>query len=91
MAFLSRRHDWVRRKALIYSDKLDQIAFIANGLNFDATLRNLELIGEAAAHVPDAVRMANPQIPWRAHHRYPQQAYPRVFGARQRHAVEHYP
>ena len=52
-------------KVLIYSDKLDQIAFIANGLNFDATLRNLELIGEAATHVPDAVRMANPQIPWR--------------------------
>jgi len=28
-------------------------------------VRNLELIGEAATHVPDAVRVANPQIPWR--------------------------
>ena len=39
--------------------------FIDSGLNYDATLRNLELIGEAAAHVPEAVRAANPQIPWR--------------------------
>jgi uncharacterized protein with HEPN domain len=28
-------------------------------------LRNLELIGEAATHIPVDVRSANPQIPWR--------------------------
>jgi uncharacterized protein with HEPN domain len=28
-------------------------------------LRNLELIGEAATHVPAAIREANPDIPWR--------------------------
>jgi uncharacterized protein with HEPN domain len=28
-------------------------------------VRNLELIGEAATHVPEAVRQVNPQIPWR--------------------------
>ena len=39
--------------------------FIASGLNYDAAVRNLELIGEAATHVPEAVRAANPQIPWR--------------------------
>jgi uncharacterized protein with HEPN domain len=27
-------------------------------MRYDATLRNLELIGEAATHVPDAVRRA---------------------------------
>ena len=32
---------------------------------FDATLRNLELIGEAATHVPDDVRQAHPEVPWR--------------------------
>ena len=32
---------------------------------YDATLRNLELIGEAATNIPDAVKAANPQIPWR--------------------------
>jgi uncharacterized protein with HEPN domain len=32
---------------------------------YDATLRNLELIGEAATHIPDEVRTTNPDIPWR--------------------------
>lgn len=52
-------------KVIAYTDGLDQAAFVAKGLNFDATVRNLELIGEAASHVPEAVRMENPQIPWR--------------------------
>jgi uncharacterized protein with HEPN domain len=28
-------------KVAVYSDKLDQIAFVASGLNYDATIRNL--------------------------------------------------
>ncbi len=52
-------------KVMTYSGGLDQAGFVASGLSFDATLRNLELIGEAATHIPDAVRVANPQIPWR--------------------------
>ena len=52
-------------KVIAYTSGLDQAGFVASGLNYDATLRNLELIGEAATHVPDAVRAANPQIPWR--------------------------
>jgi uncharacterized protein with HEPN domain len=28
-------------------------------------LRNLELIGEAASRVPEAIRTAHPEIPWR--------------------------
>ncbi len=52
-------------KVLSYTDGLDQQGFIASGRNYDATLRNLELIGEAASHVPDVVRAANPQVPWR--------------------------
>jgi uncharacterized protein with HEPN domain len=52
-------------KVMAYTHGLDQAAFVASGLNYDATVRNLELIGEAATHVPDAVRLANPQIPWR--------------------------
>ena len=53
------------QKVAAYTDGLDQVAFVASGLNYDATVRNLELIGEAATHVPEAVRQANPQIPWR--------------------------
>jgi uncharacterized protein with HEPN domain len=52
-------------KVLAYTDGFDQETFVASGLNYDATLRNLELIGEAATHIPDEVRQANPQIPWR--------------------------
>jgi uncharacterized protein with HEPN domain len=39
--------------------------FLASGITYDATLRNLELIGEAATHIPDSVRAAHPDIPWR--------------------------
>ena len=52
-------------KVIAYTDGLDQAGFVASRLNYDATLRNLELIGEAATHVPDAVRADNPGIPWR--------------------------
>lgn len=52
-------------RALAYTDGLDQAAFESSGLNYDATLRNIELIGEAATHVPAPVREAAPQIPWR--------------------------
>jgi uncharacterized protein with HEPN domain len=52
-------------KVLAYTHGLDQAAFESNGLNYDATLRNLELIGEAATHIPDAVRQTYPDIPWR--------------------------
>ncbi len=52
-------------KVIAYSEGLDQAAFIASGLNYDATVRNLELIGEAATRIPDVVRAANPQLPWR--------------------------
>lgn len=52
-------------RVISHTDGLDQAAFIASGLNYDATVRNLELIGEAATHIPEQVRAANPQIAWR--------------------------
>lgn len=52
-------------KVLSYTDGLDQSAFIASGLTYDATLRNLELIGEAATHIPEEIRTAHSEIPWR--------------------------
>ena len=52
-------------KVLSYTDGMDQDAFIADRRTYDATLRNLELIGEAATHIPDAVRQAHPNIQWR--------------------------
>jgi len=52
-------------KVLDYTDGLDQVGFVASELTYDATLRNLELIGEAATHIPDEVRAAHSEIPWR--------------------------
>ena len=52
-------------KVIAYTDGFNQERFSKGGLNFDATLRNLELIGEAATRIPESVRTAHPQIPWR--------------------------
>ncbi len=43
-------------KVIAYTQGLNQDGFVGSGLNYDATLRNLELIGEAAMHVPDDIR-----------------------------------
>jgi uncharacterized protein with HEPN domain len=39
-------------KVITYTSSLDQAGFVASQLYYDATLRNLELIGEAATHIP---------------------------------------
>lgn len=53
-------------KVVSYTDGLDREAFTADGLTFDATLRNIQLIGEAATNIPAEVRELYPAIPWRA-------------------------
>jgi len=52
-------------KALAYNRGLDRAAFPADPMRYDATLRNIELIGEAATHVPGAIRAQAPDVPWR--------------------------
>ena len=52
-------------RVLRYTDDLDQRLFVASAMTYDATLRNLELIGEAATHVPQAIRDSSHEIPWR--------------------------
>ncbi len=70
---LPRRWDFYLRdmlaaceKVAAYTHGLDQAAVAADERTYDAVLRNLEVIGEAATHVPDAVRSAHADIPWRA-------------------------
>jgi uncharacterized protein with HEPN domain len=50
---------------LQYTAGMTQSQFVADRKTFDATVRNLELIGEAAGRVPEPVRAANSHIPWR--------------------------
>ena len=52
-------------KVLTYTEVFNQSSFVVSGLAYDATLRNLELIGEAATHIPEEVRAAHSEIPWR--------------------------
>ncbi len=52
-------------KVLVYTEGLDQAAFVASGLNYDATVRNLELIGEAATHIPNEIQKTFSTVPWR--------------------------
>ena len=52
-------------KVLAYTQGLDRASFAAEPMRYDAVLRNLELIGEAATHVPADVRTSAPDVPWR--------------------------
>ncbi len=49
--------------ALSYTAGLSKAEFVADSRTYDATLRNLELIGEAARNIPEEVRSAHPEIP----------------------------
>jgi len=50
-------------KVMVYTEGMDQAGVVASGITYDATLRNLELIGEAATHIPEDVRSVHSQIP----------------------------
>ena len=52
-------------RAVTFTSGLNQDAFVGDRRTYDATLRNLELVGEAATHIPKDVREANTQIKWR--------------------------
>lgn len=39
--------------------------FLANVMVYDATLRNLEILGEAAKHIPADIKARMPGIAWR--------------------------
>lgn len=52
-------------RVTVYAAGHDLPALLADKMRYDAILRNLELIGEAASHVPAEIRACAPGIPWR--------------------------
>ena len=52
-------------KILRYTRNMEHGDFIADQMVQDAVLRNFEIIGEAAKHVPDDFRVRHPEINWR--------------------------
>ena len=52
-------------KVMRYTDGLSQDQFFSNELIFDAVLRNLELLGEAAKQIPIKVQQHHLVVPWR--------------------------
>lgn len=48
-----------------YTNGFNQNRFENSGITYDATIRNLELIGEAATHIPQQIRDQYPAIAWR--------------------------
>jgi uncharacterized protein with HEPN domain len=51
-------------RALQYTAGLDRDTFFADTRTFDATMRNIELIGEAARSIPEETRQRYPHVPW---------------------------
>lgn len=47
-----------------YSDGLSRATFESHGLAYDAIIRNIELLGEAARQIPPEVRARAPAIEW---------------------------
>lgn len=48
-----------------YTQGLDAEAFAGDEMVFDATVRNFEILGEAAKHVPRRLRRHYTDAPWR--------------------------
>jgi uncharacterized protein with HEPN domain len=52
-------------RVTLFTAGLNDQQFFEDVMRFDATVRNIELIGEAATRIPDHVRTGSPEIPWR--------------------------
>ena len=52
-------------RILRYTEAKDFPAFCADEMAYDAVLRNLQIVGEAAKAVPGDVRHEHPEVDWR--------------------------
>ena len=53
------------RKVLRFTAGLSREGFLGSEIVYDAVLRNIEILGEAAKNVPEEIRAASPGVPWR--------------------------
>lgn len=65
--FILRLRDIRESLSLIeeYASPLTEADFLASRVLQDAIVRRLEIVGEAAKHVPQAIRDGYPAVPWR--------------------------
>lgn len=52
-------------KVISRTEGFDKDEFLDDEVTYESTLWNMRLIGEAATHVPEEVRVAHSQIDWR--------------------------
>ena len=48
-----------------YIEGLEKESLIKDTMRFDAVIRNLEVLGEAAKGVSEEIREQHPEVPWR--------------------------
>lgn len=53
------------QKVIRYTAGHPMEAFVADEMAYDATLRNLEILGEAAKNIPEGIRQLHPEVDWR--------------------------
>ena len=53
-------------KVISYTNGLNQSEFVANSIIYDAVLRNLEIIGEAASRLSSEAQDLFPHLPFRS-------------------------
>lgn len=56
---------WRSAKLIEISKKFSKEAFLADVDAFELALRHIEIIGEAVKSLPDSIRDAYPEVPWR--------------------------
>jgi uncharacterized protein with HEPN domain len=53
------------RQVMAYTAGMNREALVQDRKTYDATVRNLEILGEAAKGIPEEIRTQNPQVSWR--------------------------
>ena len=53
------------QRVIRYTSEREMAVFMAHEMAYDATLRNLEILGEAAKNIPEEIRQLHPAVDWR--------------------------